>query len=403
VTAGSRLPAPVLGGAVAASCVVAVVAASRAADTMSSPLTPPGAWKHAFVAGTVAAFAFYCAGVVVLRRSGGSLLLVGAVAVVVQLAALFGPVLLSRDVYAYWAYARVATAHHGNPYLDLPGVHPRDPAVTRMGSSWLRTPSLYGPVFTAGSELVAAPVKSSPTAANRAFRAVAAMSMLAILVLVAALARNRAFAVAFVGWNPLLAFHAAGGGHNDALMMALSLAALLLARRGRPATSGVLWALAIGVKWVAAGFAGLVLLAGHLRDRRLIAGLTGGIALIAVTATALYGTHWLQALTGLSSQARRTGSLGLSGWLADLGLGHRASLAVIGSATLAAGALLAVQAWRGRLRLGLAGVLAAALQGWLNPWYAVWGVALAAPEEDGTAQVLAVALSALVLRDAIPL
>jgi hypothetical protein len=394
---------PALGIAVAACFVLAVAAAARAADTMSSPLTPPGGWKQVLVVGTIATFSLYVVALVVLRRGGGSLWVVGVVALVVQTAALFGPVLLSRDVYAYWAYARIATAHHQNPYADVPAAHPRDPAVERMGSSWLTTPSLYGPVFTAGSEVVAVSVRRSPQAANRAFRSVGAASMLAILALVAALARNRAFAVAFVGWNPLLAFHIAGGGHNDALMMALSLGALLLARRARPGSAGVLWALAIGVKWVAAGFAGLVLLAGHLRDRRLIAGLLGGSLAIAVGATALYGLHWLHAVNGLSSQARRTGSLGLSGWLGDLGLGHRATLAVIGSATLAAAAWLAVQAWRGNPRLGLAGVLIAALQGWLNPWYAVWGVTLAAPEEDALAQILAVALSALVLRDAIPL
>jgi alpha-1,6-mannosyltransferase len=398
-----RLLVGALGAAVAVCFVLAVFSASKAVDTMSSPLSPPGGWKHALVAGTIAAFAFYVIGIVVLRRGGGSLWAVGAVAVVVQMAALFGPVLLSRDVYAYWAYARIASAHHGNPYTNVPAAYPGDPAVARMGSSWLETSSLYGPVFTAGSEVVAVSVRESPRAANTAFRSVGAASMLAILALVAALARNRAFAVAFVGWNPLLAFHIAGGGHNDALMMALSLGALLLARRARPGSAGILWALAIGVKWVAAGFAGLVLLAGHLRDRRLIGGLIGGGAAIAVCATALYGPHWLHAANGLSSQARRTGSLGLSGWLGDLGLGHRATLAVIGSATLAAAAWLGVQAWRGRPRLGLAGVLAAALQGWLNPWYAVWGVTLAAPEEDGLAQILAVGLSALVLRDAIPL
>lgn len=399
----TRIVVPALGAIVATSSVVAVVAASRAADTMSSPLGPPGVWREALLVGTIAAFVVYCAGLVVLRGAGGSLLLVVVVAIIVQTVALFGPVLLSRDVYAYWAYARVGTSHDGNPYVDVPGAHPGDPAVRRMGSSWLQTPSLYGPVFTAGSEVVAVSVGDSARSANRAFRTVGAASMLAVLVLVAALARNRSFAVAFVGWNPLLAFHIAGGGHNDALMMAISLGALLLARRSRPATAGVLWAVAIGVKWVAAGFAGLILIAGHLRDRRLIAGLAGGSLAIAVAATALYGPHWLQAVNGLSSQARRTGSLGLSGWLSDLGLGHRATLAVIGSATLAAGGWLAVEAWRGRVRLGLAGVLAAVLQGWLNPWYAVWGVVLAAPEEDGVAQILAVGLSALVLRDALPL
>ncbi len=370
---------------------------------MSSPLSPAGEWKNVLVVGTIAAFASYVAGIIVLRRGGGSLWVVGVVAVVIQTAALFGPVLLSRDVYAYWAYARIATAHGQNPYVDVPAAHPQDPAVERMGSSWLETPTLYGPVFTAGSSVVAASVGESPRAASLTFRSIGAASMLAILVLVAALGRNPAFAVAFVGWNPLLAFHIAGGGHNDALMMALSLGALLLARRARPGAAGVLWALAIGVKWVAAGFVGLVLLASHLRDRRLITGLLGGSMAIAVGATALYGPHWLHAVNGVSSQARRTGSLGLSGWLGNLGLGHRATLAVIGSATLAAAAWLAVQAWRGRPRLGLAGVLAAALQGWLNPWYAVWGVTLAAPEEDGLAQILAVGLSALVLRDAIPL
>jgi alpha-1,6-mannosyltransferase len=392
-----------LGTAAAACSILAVVAASRAADTMSSPLSPPGGWKQALVVGTVAAFTFYVMGVVVLRRGGGSLWIVGLVAVVIQTAALFGPVLLSRDVYAYWAYARIGATYHQNPYVDVPAAHPVDPAVERMGSSWRQTPSLYGPVFTAGSEVVAVTVRESPWAANRAFRLLGLVSMLAILALVAALARNRAFAVAFVGWNPLLAFHVAGGGHNDAVMMALSLGALLLARRGRRGGAGALWALAIGVKWVAAGFVALVLLAGHLRDRRLIAGLVGGGLAVAVGATALYGLHWLHAVNGLSSQARRTGSIGLSGWLGDLGLGHRATLAVIGSATLVAGAWLAVQAWRGNPRLGLAGVLIAALQGWLNPWYAVWGVTLAAPEEDGLAQILAVGLSALVLRDAIPL
>jgi hypothetical protein len=49
------------------------------------------------------------------------------------------------------------------------------------------------------------------------------------------------------------------------------------------------------------------------------------------------------------------------------------------------------------------GVLLAALQGWLNPWYAVWGVSLAAPEEDSTAHIGAVLLTGLLLHDALPL
>ena len=51
----------------------------------------------------------------------------------------------------------------------------------------------------------------------------------------ARLARRRAFAIALVGWNPLLAVHLAGGGHNDAWVGALILAALALSASRRAA------------------------------------------------------------------------------------------------------------------------------------------------------------------------
>jgi hypothetical protein len=72
-------------------------------------------------------------------------------------------------------------------------------------------------------------------------------------------------------------------------------------------------------------------------------------------------------LGGLSSQACRTGSIGLPRWLRDLGLGHREILVAIGLAALAAFAWLALEAWRGRRRLGVSGSVAALGQGWLNP------------------------------------
>ncbi len=74
----------------------------------------------------------------------------------------------------------------------------------------------------------------------------------------------------------------------------------------------------------------------------------------------------------------------------------------IGLATLAAFAWLALEAWRGRRRLGVSGSVAALGQGWLNPWYASWGVSLSATEEDTLAWVLAVALTAFLLLDVVP-
>ena len=167
--------------------------------------------------------------------------------------------------------------------------------------------------------------------------------------------------------------------------------------------AGVLWLAAIAVKWVAAAFAGLTVLGHRFRDRSLLAGIAVAGGALALASFALYDAAWLDAASGVSRQARRSGSIGLSGWLGDLGLGHRPTLLVIAAATLAVAIWLSWQAWNGRVRLGLAGVLLAALQGWLNPWYAVWGVSLAAPEDDAAAHVGAVLLTGLLLRDALPL
>ena len=390
-------------GAFVAVCVALIVAAAdHAPESTSSPLGPDGAWRAALIASGVASFLGYVAAAVALRRSRAPLAAVLVIAVVIQLIPLFGPVLLSRDVYAYLAYGRIGAVHDGNPYADVPSDFPDDPAVQRMGTSWLETTTIYGPVWTLVAEGVSTTADSADSAAY-GFRAIAAASMLAIVGLAALLARNRPFAAAFVGWNPLLALHFAGGGHNDALMMALVLGALVLSARGRAGPAGVTWVVAIAVKWVAAAFAGLVLLGSHFRDRRLLGGLIAGGVTVTATSFALFGPAWMQAGTGLSSQARRTGSIGLSGWLGDLGLSHRPTLVVIGALTLAAVAWLSWQAWHGRVRLGLAAVLLAALQGWLNPWYALWGVSLAAPEDDSAAHIGAVLLTGLLLRDALPL
>lgn len=217
------------------------------------------------------------------------------------------------------------------------------------------------------------------------------------------LAKNRPFAAAFVGLNPLVALHFGGGGHNDAIMIAFVLGALVLHRNGRDSMGGLSWALSALVKWVSLSFLAL-LVVGEWRTtgRRVLAWSVAWLALLSVAATAIYGTAWLGAAERLSAQARRTGSIGLSGWLGDLGLSHRPVVVIIAALTLAVGIWLALQAWNGRVRLGLAGVLLAALQGWLNPWYALWGLALSAPEEDRTAQVLAVGLSGFLLYDALP-
>lgn len=390
-------------GACVAGMGLVVAAADASVLPASSPIDAPGRWGAALAIGLAVGFAGYLAGLLVLRRHALPVAAVLAVSAAVQLAPLAGPTLLSTDGWTYWMYARVATEHGGNPYGDPPSAYPDDVAYGAMGSSWRDTTSLYGPLFTLGSELEARIAGEDPDRAAWLFRLAAALAAIGTAALVATYAARPAFAAAFVGWNPLLALHFGGGGHNDAVMMLLVVGALALAARSRPNLAGIAWVTAIGVKWVAAAFLALWAL-DRVRRREPLGlwGLAAGIAGVVSVATARYGTTWLEAFAGLSSQARRTGSIGLSKWLADAGLGHRAILVAIGLASLAAFAWLAREAWHGRRRLGVSGSVAALGQGWLNPWYASWGVSLSAGDEDRLAWVLAVGLTAFLLLDVVP-
>jgi hypothetical protein len=393
-----------LGVVCAAGVGAVVLVADRARFPASSPIEPGPALRWTLVAAGLAALAAYGAAAVSARRVELPVTTAFAIASAVQLLPLLGPTLLSTDVWTYWMYGRIGSTLGGDPYADAPSAFASDVAYGAMGSSWHETTSFYGPLFTLASELDAALVGDSPEAAAFGFRLAAALSMLAVTALAALLSRHRTLAIVLAGWNPLLALHFAGGGHNDALMLAFVLLALVLAERERPDAAGLCWAAAIGVKWVPIAFLALWAIGRRARGLPLgVRGLCAGLAAVALAATVRYGADWLTAFSGLSAQARRTGSIGLSKWLGDLGLGHRPQLVVIALLLAGAFALLALAAWRGRTRLGVAGSALALGQGWLNPWYASWGVALSAPEQDRLAHGLALGLTAFLMLDALPL
>jgi uncharacterized membrane protein len=109
---------------------------------------------------------------------------------------------------------------------------------------------VYGPGFSLASERLASVTGLSSETPAFVYRLLAATAMLATVGLAASMAAQPAFAGAFIGWNPVLALQFAGGGHNDALMMALLVAALALAAHGRRRLAGAGWAFAIAVKWI---------------------------------------------------------------------------------------------------------------------------------------------------------
>jgi alpha-1,6-mannosyltransferase len=401
-----RSPRPsVLAGALVALALGGIVLATRhTSAALSSPLVPPGAWRTVFVVSAVVAIVGWLAATMLVRRALPSLRLVLALAAVVQLLPLASPLLLSRDAYVYWDYARIATTHHANPYSDLPSRFPDDPAYARMGSDWHRTYDAYGPLWTLTGEAETTYVGDSPKRAAFAAKVVGAAGALFLVGAAAFAARRRAAAAAFLGWNPLIALHLAGGGHNEGWMMGFVLLGIGLTRRRRPVLGGAAWMAGVGVKWFP-----LLLLPLELRAlprrvaKRVLIGLASAGVLGAALATAVYGADWLHAAAPISNQLRRGNSLGLVSDLERLGLSLHAATVVLGVLFAACYLVLLWKAKDGRPRLAFTAGLFSLSLAWLAPWYAIWSLAPAAvADDDREGRVLAIVLSVYLFVDAIP-
>lgn len=399
---------PALVAGLATACLVGT--ASLVAWRAGSPLVPRdggtaeqgSAWW--FLVLLVLAFACYLGGLALLRNATPAFRAVAVVAVLVQLVPLGAPLLLSTDAWTYWSYGWIASEGGGNPYVDPPSEFPENPAGPYMGAAWRDTTTVYGPVFTGVSEPVAAVAGSSSDAAAWLYKSLAALGLLAACAAVAASSGRSSLAVAFVGWNPVLAVHAAGGGHNDALVGGLAALAVALALRRRHDLSGAVWVLAVLVKWVPLVFLALASLAARARARPLgVRGVVGAAVLLSALATWLYGVDWLRAAEPLAGNAARETSYALPSRLEHLGLPHGVALGVSLAGLVAGLFWLARDATHGRVRLGLAACLVLVTTPYLAVWYLAWAVPLAAPEEERASRLAALALTAYLLPQTIPL
>jgi hypothetical protein len=381
------------------------MATFNAGITDVSPIRADGVWENAWTVGVIGALAAYLVGLLLLSRGAARTAAVVGIALVIQLAPLATPLLLSKDVYAYWGFGRVGAVQDANPYERAPADYPDDPATSHVGADWVDTTPVYGPAFTGLSEVHAAAVGDSPDTATRVYRILAALAVVGIVLLTALVAPRPAFATAFVGWNPLLALHFAGGGHNDALMMLPAVGAIALAARHRDRLAGATWALAVMVKWMPLAL--LFLLGLALRGKRrwrLLGGFALGMILLSIAATIRYGTAWPNAFGAGGDDAYWTSSISVQYWLEQLGLPRKAAFALPAVAFLAVYAWLAWQAWRGgRARLSVAAAAVLLSSSWLVPWYALWAIPLAAIEDDRLGKGLALGLTVYFLWDAVPL
>jgi len=228
--------------------------------------------------------------------------------------------------------------------------------------------------------------------------------VLAAAGLAARLARRRALALAFVGWNPLLAVHFAGGGHNDAWLALFVVGALAAGASGKRQLAGVCWALGVLVKWVPLVLLPLRALEARARGRRVgHLGFGLAVAIVGSLAIARYGTAWLGAFGPLARNANHETRWALPHRLEQLGVPRAAAIALFVIAFAAVYAWLARDAWRGKARLGLATCALLLASPYLVAWYVVWALPLAAAEDDEPAALLSLALCAYLLRQTVPL
>jgi alpha-1,6-mannosyltransferase len=392
--------------------VLALVAVCVAvAWPSNSPLVPRNsghpdgdpAWARVFLGCAAGALLAYGLGLVLLARRQAGLWVVAALAAAIQLAPLAAPLLISTDAWTYWDYGRIAAVDDGNPYRDPPAEFPNDPAFRHIGEDWRDTTSVYGPAFTLASEPLARAAGASEDAAAWIYKSLAALAMLAATALAVRLARDKAFACAFAGWNPLVALHAAGGGHNDAWVAVLVLGAVALAAAGRGRAAGAAWAAAVLVKWVPVLFLPLRLLEARATGRRLShGGFAGAVVVIAGLATWRYGLEWLKAFGPLAANAAEETSYAIPHRLQEAGLARWLAVGLCAAGFAVGYALLLRRAAAGRARLALAAGLFLLATPWLAAWYTAWVVPLAAAEEDRAAQWLAFALCAYLLPQAVP-
>src|SRR2546423_2784830 len=163
---------------------------------------------------------------------------------------LLAPPLLSTVVFSYQFAGRMGSIDGVNAYLAGPHALALDPLYPYIGAKWSYIPTVYGPLFTALS-YVLAPLSIAASALT--YKAIAACASLGTVALVYNAARLRGVdqvkAAALVGLNPLVVVYGVGGGHNDMLMLLLMVGGvyLVLARRERWGSATMIFSAAIKV------------------------------------------------------------------------------------------------------------------------------------------------------------
>jgi hypothetical protein len=378
------------------------------AITLTGPLGRVGPDIH--LAGAIGLFtlAILCYGVLV--RLGRRLSATGIVIAIVILHVLMAlaPPLLSTDVFSYGDYGRMSAVFHRNPYLHGPIVlgH-RDSWLPYIGSRWKLTPTVYGPLFTALSDLLGHLGVGTAALVYKLIAVAGSLVTIAVTARVAhRLGRDPAQAALFVGLNPVLIIYGVGGSHNDMMMMALLMASVAALVGHRARSGGGLLVAAIAVKLTAGILLPFALAARRERSRphmkRMLAGGVLMFAAVLVVSTVLFGSgplHLVRTLEVVQSNGGRQSIPGFIAW--GLGLGRLSHGFVIGLQLLFVSSVVALLVAVRHQRIdwitatGWAIVALLLTSTFLLPWSVVWLLPFAALSSSRWLRLVAFALTAI--------
>ena len=395
-----------IGGALAAAGLATLLAASTilAVDAAAAPsfLVPGGhrefpSWVAGPLAGLGERTTWTGLGILLVVMLGAWLVVLAwarrlsprtivAAIVAAHVIFLLAPPLLSADVFGYVGLARLGAVHHLNPYLVGTLAAHHDPILPFL--RWHNAESPYGPLFTLLSYAL---VPLGVAGSVWAFKAIAFAASLGVVALVWRLAGSRGVdprpAAVLVGLNPVVLAFEVGGGHNDAIVVLLTLAGVALVLRERPlaGTASVVGALAM--KASAGVVAPFAVLGAHHRGRA-VAGVAVALGAAVLLAVAMFGAAAGSTVSTLQTAGTGVASHSVPSEVARLlgahGVGPAARLACAALAALAIGLALR-WTWRGGDWVTAAAWATLALlltTTWLVPWYATWLTPLAALSRD---------------------
>jgi hypothetical protein len=317
------------------------------------------------------------------------------------------PPLLSLDLFSYISYGRLGVEAGLNPYEFTPAALGGDQAAERV-QDFRFAVSVYGPLFT----LLSYPLAAAGVGfALWSLKLIAGLSVLAIALLTARLARLRGIAAApaaaFVALNPLVLVHVVGGGHNDGLMVALALTGILALLTARPLGAGVALVAALAVKAAAASYVPFALLGSGGRSRlRLLSGLLGAGLLIGALSLLVFGPEIGSAISVAGDNQEMIGRWSVPGTLSrilDAGVDPiRYLLAGLFGLWLAAMGVWVLRGadWIRAAGWAMIGLLVATA--WLVPWYLIWVLPLAAVSRDRLLIAATVALTGFQAINSVP-